>query len=124
MPKAEFRDYVSPEGLTLTDTVVKINRCAAVVKGGRRFSFSALVAVGDQAGVAGCGFGKAKDVPGCVEKGVKDARKHLVRIAMTGTTIPHEVIGRHTASSSDETITPGESSTTVAAVFPCSSAAE
>ncbi|MFB3064979.1 MAG: 30S ribosomal protein S5 [Planctomycetota bacterium] len=98
MPKAEFRDYVSPEGLTLTDTVVKINRCAAVAKGGRRFSFSALVAVGDQAGVAGCGFGKAKDVPGCVEKGVKDARKHLVRIAMTGTTIPHEVIGRHTAS--------------------------
>ena len=98
MAKAKFRDYVSPEGLTLTDSVVKINRCAAVVKGGRRFSFSALVAVGDQSGVAGYGFGKAKDVPGCVEKGVKDARKQLVRVPMTGTTIPHDVIGRHTAT--------------------------
>lgn len=93
-----FRDTVSAEGLTLTDHVVKINRCAAVVKGGRRFSFSALVTVGDEAGVVGLGFGKAKDVPGSVEKAVKDARKHLVRIQSIGTTIPHEVTGKFRAS--------------------------
>ncbi|MFQ5844823.1 MAG: 30S ribosomal protein S5 [Planctomycetota bacterium] len=98
MPKAMFRDSVSPEGLTLTDSVVQINRCAAVVKGGRRFSFSALVTVGDQAGVVGYGFGKAKDVPGAVEKAVKGARKQLVRLPTSGTTIPHDVIGRHGAT--------------------------
>ena len=93
-----FRDIVSAEGLTLTDHVVKINRCAAVVKGGRRFSFSALVTVGDEAGVVAFGFGKAKDVPGSVEKAVKDARKRLVRVPMVSTTIPHEVVGRFRAS--------------------------
>ena len=93
-----FRDTVSAEGLTLTDHVVKINRCAAVVKGGRRFSFSALVTVGDQAGVVGCGFGKAKMVPNAVEKAVKDGRKMLVRIPMVGTTIPHEVTGEFCSS--------------------------
>jgi small subunit ribosomal protein S5 len=98
MPRHDFRDHVSPEGLTLAETVVKINRCAAVVKGGRRFSFSALVTVGDQAGVVGYGFGKAKQVPNAVEKSVKDARKRLVRIPMVGTTIPHEVQGRFSAS--------------------------
>jgi small subunit ribosomal protein S5 len=94
----EFRDRVSPEGLTLAETVVKINRCAAVVKGGRRFSFSALVTVGDQAGVVGFGFGKAKEVPNAVEKAVKDGKKRLVRVPMVGTTIPHEVAGRYSAS--------------------------
>ena len=94
----EFRDRVSPEGLTLAETVVKINRCAAVVKGGRRFSFSALVTVGDQAGVVGFGFGKAKEVPNAVEKAVKDGKKRLVRVPMIGTTIPHEVSGRYSAS--------------------------
>ncbi len=98
MPRHEFRDHVSPDGLTLSETVVKINRCAAVVKGGRRFSFSALVTVGDQAGVVGWGFGKAKQVPSAVEKSVKDGRKRLVRIPMVGTTIPHEVAGRYCAS--------------------------
>ncbi len=98
MARHEFRDHVSPEGLTLSENVVKINRCAAVVKGGRRFSFSALVTVGDQAGVVGHGFGKAKQVPNAVEKGVKDARKQLVRIPIVGTTIPHEVEGRYCSS--------------------------
>ncbi|NJN14292.1 MAG: 30S ribosomal protein S5 [Planctomycetes bacterium] len=98
MARHEFRDLVSPEGLTLTETVVKINRCAAVVKGGRRFSFSCLVTVGDQAGVVGFGFGKAKQVPNAVEKSVKDGRKRLVRIPMVGTSIPHEVMGRYGAS--------------------------
>jgi small subunit ribosomal protein S5 len=98
MPRHEFRDLVSPEGLTLSETVVKINRCAAVVKGGRRFSFSALVTVGDQAGVVGFGFGKAKQVPNAVEKSVKDARKRLVRIPMVGTSVPHEVMGKSGAS--------------------------
>ncbi len=98
MPRHEFRDHVSPEGLTLSETVVKINRCAAVVKGGRRFSFSALVAVGDQAGVVGWGFGKAKQVPNAVEKSVKDGRKRLMRIPMIGTTIPHEVTGKYCSS--------------------------
>lgn len=98
MARHEFRDHVSPEGLNLSETVVKINRCAAVVKGGRRFSFSALVTVGDQAGVVGCGFGKAKMVPSAVEKGVKDGRKTLVRIPMVGTTIPHEVTGEFCSS--------------------------
>ncbi len=94
----EFRDHVSPEGLTLEETVVQINRCAAVVKGGRRFSFSALVTVGDQAGVVGYGFGKATQVPSAVEKGVKDGRKRLVRVPTVGTTIPHQVSGRFCSS--------------------------
>jgi len=98
MARHEFRDHVSPEGLNLSETVVKINRCAAVVKGGRRFSFSALVTVGDQAGVVGCGFGKAKMEPSAAGQGGKDGRKTLVRIPMVGTTIPHEVTGRFCAS--------------------------
>jgi len=98
MPRHDFRDHVSPEGLTLTENVVKISRCAAVVKGGRRFSFSALVTLGDQAGVVGFGFGKAKAVPNAVEKGVKDARKRLVRVPLVNTTIPHEVTGRYCTS--------------------------
>ena len=95
MPRHEFRDHVSPDGLNLSETVVKINRCAAVVKGGRRFSFSALVTVGDQAGVVGFGFGKAKQVPSAVEKAVKDGRKRLVRVPVVGTTIPHKVTGKY-----------------------------
>jgi small subunit ribosomal protein S5 len=98
MARHTFTDHVSPEGLTLSETVVRINRSAAVVKGGRRFSFSALVTVGDQAGVVGWGFGKAKEVPNAVEKAVKDAKKRLVRIPAVGTTIPHEVQGRFGAS--------------------------
>jgi small subunit ribosomal protein S5 len=71
--------------------VVKVNRCAKVMKGGRRFSFSALVVVGNRGGKVGFGFGKARAVPGAVEKGVKDAKKRLVDVPLTATTIPHEV---------------------------------
>ena len=74
-------------------TVVRINRCATVVKGGRRFSFSAMVTVGNRAGVVGFGFGKANEVPPAVEKAEKDARKHLFRVSLSGETVPHEAVG-------------------------------
>ena len=82
----------------LEDTVVKIFRCSKVVKGGRRFSFAALVAVGDRAGAVGIGYGKAKEVPLAVEKGMKDAKKSMHRIPLVGRTIPHKVIGRFRAT--------------------------
>ncbi len=75
------------------DDVIKINRSAAVVKGGRRFSFSALAVVGNRDGLVGIGYGKAKEVPSAVEKSVKDGRKRLMRVVRDGTTIPHMVEG-------------------------------
>jgi small subunit ribosomal protein S5 len=81
----------------LEDRVVKIRRCAAVVKGGRRFSFNALVVVGDRKGRVAVGYGKANEVPPAVEKATKDAQetmKRQKRISMRGDTIPHRVIGR------------------------------
>jgi len=95
MKSRKYTDFVDAEGLVIEDTVVKINRCATVVKGGRRFSFSALVIVGNGNGVVGWGFGKANEVPPSVEKGVKDARKRLVRVPLVGTTIPHQVFGTY-----------------------------
>jgi small subunit ribosomal protein S5 len=80
------------------EEVVRINRCAKVMKGGRRFSFSALVVVGDRDGNVGVGFGKANDVPTSVEKGVKEARRSMLPVARDGTTIPHEVKGRFGAA--------------------------
>ncbi len=81
------------------EAVVKVNRCAKVMKGGRRFSFSALVVVGDRKGQVGIGFGKAKEVPSAVEKGVKDAHKNIVKVPLKhGRTIEHEVIGRFGAA--------------------------
>jgi small subunit ribosomal protein S5 len=80
------------------DTVVKIYRCAKVVKGGRRFSFAALVVVGDRCGCVGIGYGKANEVPNAVEKGIKDAKKTLYKIPLVGTTIPHQVIGKYRAT--------------------------
>ncbi len=79
----------------LEDTVVKIYRCAKVVKGGRRFSFAALVVVGDRAGSVGIGYGKANEVPAAVEKGIKDAKKVMYKIPLVGTTIPHQVSGKY-----------------------------
>lgn len=82
----------------LEDTVVKIYRCSKVVKGGRRFSFAALVVIGDRAGTVGVGYGKANEVPRAVEKGVKDAKKSLHKIALKDRTIPHQVNGKYRAT--------------------------
>ncbi len=80
------------------EVVVKINRCATVVKGGRRFSFGALVVVGDRKGRVGIGYGKSKEVPSAVEKGKKIATRAMVPIKLAGGTLPHRVIGRYGAS--------------------------
>jgi len=78
--------------------VVKINRCATVVKGGRRFSFSALVVLGDRDSSVGIGFGKANEVPPSVEKAIKDAKKNFVKISLKGHTIPHQTFGEYRTS--------------------------
>ena len=85
----------------LEDRVIKIRRCAAVVKGGRRFSFNALVVVGDNKGRVAAGYGKANEVPPAVEKATKDAQeslKRMKRVSLKGDTIPHRVIGKYCGS--------------------------
>ena len=89
---------IDPNKLALEERVVQINRVAKVVKGGRRFSFSAVVVVGDGAGHVGVGLGKAGEVPESIRKGVEDAKKNLIKIPMVGTTIPHEVNVEYGAS--------------------------
>jgi small subunit ribosomal protein S5 len=89
---------IDPNKLALEERVVQINRVAKVHKGGRRFSFSAVIVVGDGAGHVGVGLGKAGDVPEAIRKGVEDAKKNIVRIPMVGTTIPHEVREQFSAS--------------------------
>lgn len=97
-PRRDNRDRDQKQegdGPTMIEKVVFINRCAKVVKGGRRFSFAALAVVGDGKGKVGIGYGKANEVPDAIKKGTANAHKHLVNVKLKGDTIPHEVFGTY-----------------------------
>jgi small subunit ribosomal protein S5 len=100
MTKSKYPTIPIDEALSadVLDDVVAINRSAAVVKGGRRFSFSALTVVGNKNGLVGVGYGKGREVPNAVEKSVKDARKQIMRVIRNGSTIPHATEGNYGAS--------------------------
>ena len=93
------RERIDPSQLDIKDNVVAINRVTKVVKGGKNLSFSALVVVGDGHGVVGFGIGKAKEVPSAIKKGIEAAKKNLIRVPMSGTTIPHPIVGNFGAGS-------------------------
>ena len=88
------REKIDASQLDIKDTVVSINRVTKVVKGGKNLSFSALVVVGGGHGIVGFGVGKAKEVPSAIKKGIEAAKKNLIKVPLTGTTIPHMVVGK------------------------------
>ena len=96
---AHTREKIDPSELELKDTVVSISRVTKVVKGGKNLSFSALVVIGDGRGVVGFGIGKAKEVPSAIKKAIEAAKKALMRVPLSGSTIPHPVLGRFGAGS-------------------------
>lgn len=97
-PTKEAQPFLQTEEKSVDDVVVRINRCAAVVRGGRRFSFGALVVAGDRNGQVGVGYGKAAEVPAAVEKGRKSAIRNMRRIGIVKGTLPHRIVGRFGAS--------------------------
>jgi small subunit ribosomal protein S5 len=88
------REKIDGSQMEMKDTVVSINRVTKVVKGGKNLSFSALVVVGDGHGIVGFGVGKAKEVPSAIKKGIEAAKKNLIRVPLSGATIPHQVVGK------------------------------
>jgi small subunit ribosomal protein S5 len=98
MSVGQQRGSFQQEETEFEDRVIHINRCAKVVKGGRRFSFAAIVVVGDRKGQVGIGLGKAGEVPEAIKKAGKQAKKNLIKVPLEGTSIPHEILGHFGAS--------------------------